>query len=168
MTLAAPPVPVYELADAHAHATLARSPIAWGDACRPFMGEEELRVLGDPEFPGIEGLPIRPRVATASIIALPTDNLARQGRRNGFVAEVARLPTFRDLAARTLTNSATPFPVRLPVFCRPIPAPHCAAVYCGAACSAPALKYQPTQEISMNKAHVLLFSALAFAAPAWG
>jgi lysophospholipase L1-like esterase len=30
------------------------------------------------------------------------------------------------------------------------------------------LKYHPTKEISMDYAHVLLFSALAFAAPAWG
>ena len=26
--------------------------IAWVDACCPFLGEEELRALGDPEFPG--------------------------------------------------------------------------------------------------------------------
>jgi hypothetical protein len=45
--------------------------IAWVDACCPFMGEEELRALGDPDFPGIEGLPIRPRVATAPIIERP-------------------------------------------------------------------------------------------------
>ncbi len=31
------------------------------------------------------------------------------GRRNWFVAEVVRLPTFRELAARILTNSATTF-----------------------------------------------------------
>ena len=36
--------------------------IAWVDACCPFLGEEELRALGDPNFPGIERLPIRPRV----------------------------------------------------------------------------------------------------------
>jgi hypothetical protein len=45
--------------------------IAWVDACCPFMGDEELRALGDPAFPGIDGLPIRPRVATAPIIARP-------------------------------------------------------------------------------------------------
>ena len=28
--------------------------IAWVDACCPFMGDEELRALGDPEFAGIE------------------------------------------------------------------------------------------------------------------
>ena len=45
--------------------------IAWVDACCPFMGEEELRALGDPDFPGIERLPIRPRVATAPVIERP-------------------------------------------------------------------------------------------------
>jgi hypothetical protein len=45
--------------------------IAWVDACCPFMGDEELRALGDPEFAGIERLPIRPRVATAPIIDRP-------------------------------------------------------------------------------------------------
>ncbi len=45
--------------------------IAWVDACCPFMGEEELRALGDPSFPGIERLPIRPRVASAPVIERP-------------------------------------------------------------------------------------------------
>jgi hypothetical protein len=45
--------------------------IAWVDACCPFLGEEELRALGDPDFPGIEKLPIRPRVASAPIIERP-------------------------------------------------------------------------------------------------
>jgi hypothetical protein len=45
--------------------------IAWVDACCPFMGEEELRAQGDPAFPGIERLPIRPRVATAPVIERP-------------------------------------------------------------------------------------------------
>ena len=45
--------------------------IAWIDACCPFMGEEEVRGLGDPDFPGIERLPIRPRVATAPVIDRP-------------------------------------------------------------------------------------------------
>ncbi len=44
---------------------------AWVDACCPFMGEEELRALGDPDFPGIERLPVRPRVATAPVIERP-------------------------------------------------------------------------------------------------
>ncbi len=45
--------------------------IAWVDACCPFMGEEELRALGDPDFPGIERLPIRPRVASAPVVERP-------------------------------------------------------------------------------------------------
>ena len=45
--------------------------IAWVDACCPFMGDEELRAPGDPDFPGIERLPIRPRVATAPVIERP-------------------------------------------------------------------------------------------------
>ena len=32
---------------------------------------QELEVLGDPDFPGIERLPIRPRVATAPIVERP-------------------------------------------------------------------------------------------------
>jgi hypothetical protein len=45
--------------------------IAWVDACCPYMGEKEVREVGDPEFPGIERLPIRPRVATAPVIDRP-------------------------------------------------------------------------------------------------
>jgi hypothetical protein len=45
--------------------------IAWVDACCPYFGEEEIRALGDPDFPGIERLPIRPRVATAPHIERP-------------------------------------------------------------------------------------------------
>ncbi len=45
--------------------------IAWVDACCPFMGEPEIRALGDPDFPGIEDLPIRPRVASAPRIERP-------------------------------------------------------------------------------------------------
>ena len=45
--------------------------IAWVDACCPYMGEEEVRAQGDPDFPGIERLPIRPRVGTAPVIDRP-------------------------------------------------------------------------------------------------
>ena len=45
--------------------------IAWVDADSPFMGERELRALGDPEFAGIDQLPIRPRVKTAPVIERP-------------------------------------------------------------------------------------------------
>ncbi len=44
---------------------------AWVDANCPYMGDEELRALGDPDFPGIEKLPIRPRVKTAPAIERP-------------------------------------------------------------------------------------------------
>ena len=45
--------------------------IAWVDACCPFRGEPEIRALDDPDFPGIEKLPIRPRVRTAPRIQRP-------------------------------------------------------------------------------------------------
>jgi hypothetical protein len=45
--------------------------IAWVDANCPFLGEEEVRVLADPEFSGIEKLPIRPRLKTAPVIERP-------------------------------------------------------------------------------------------------
>jgi len=45
--------------------------IAWVDACCPFMGEPEVRALGDPEFVGIDELPIRPRVRTAPVVERP-------------------------------------------------------------------------------------------------
>ena len=45
--------------------------IAWVDANCPFMGDEEVRALGDPNFPGIERLPIRPRVSTAPVVERP-------------------------------------------------------------------------------------------------
>jgi hypothetical protein len=57
--------------DAQADSLSLRRLIAWVDACCPFMGDEELRALGDPDFPGIETLPVRPRVATAPVIERP-------------------------------------------------------------------------------------------------
>ena len=45
--------------------------IAWVDSCCVYLGEPEVRALGDPDFPGIERLPIRPRVATAPVIERP-------------------------------------------------------------------------------------------------
>jgi hypothetical protein len=35
------------------------------------MGEEEVRCLDDPDFAGIELLPIRPRVRTAPVVERP-------------------------------------------------------------------------------------------------
>jgi len=45
--------------------------IAWVDACCPFLGEEELRAMNDPEFASIEQLPVRPRMKTAPVIDRP-------------------------------------------------------------------------------------------------
>jgi hypothetical protein len=45
--------------------------IAWVDACCPYMGDPEVRALGDPDFAGIERLPIRPRVKTAPVVERP-------------------------------------------------------------------------------------------------
>ena len=45
--------------------------MAWVDANCPFLGDEELRQVGDPDFPGIDELPVRPRVRTAPIIQRP-------------------------------------------------------------------------------------------------
>lgn len=45
--------------------------IAWVDSCCVYRGEPEVRALGDPDFPGIDRLPIRPRVATAPVIERP-------------------------------------------------------------------------------------------------
>jgi len=45
--------------------------LAWVDANCPYVGEEELRTMDDPVFPGIDELPIRPRVKTALVISRP-------------------------------------------------------------------------------------------------
>jgi len=45
--------------------------IAWVDANCPYAGEEEIRALPDPAFPGIDRLPIRPRVRTAPVVQRP-------------------------------------------------------------------------------------------------
>jgi hypothetical protein len=45
--------------------------IAWVDANCPFLGEEEIRAMPDPEFAGIEALPIRPRLRTAPVVERP-------------------------------------------------------------------------------------------------
>jgi hypothetical protein len=51
--------------------TSLRRLIAWVDACCPFMGEEEVRAIEDPDFEGIDLLPIRPRVKTAIVVERP-------------------------------------------------------------------------------------------------
>ena len=45
--------------------------IAWVDACCPYRGDKEIRALPDPDFAGIERLPIRPRVRTAPRVQRP-------------------------------------------------------------------------------------------------
>ena len=45
--------------------------IAWIDANCPYLGEEEIRAMEDPNFPGIEKLSIRPRVKSAPVVARP-------------------------------------------------------------------------------------------------
>jgi hypothetical protein len=45
--------------------------IAWVDANCPYLGEEEVRAMADPEFEGIDRLPIRPRLKTAPVIERP-------------------------------------------------------------------------------------------------
>jgi hypothetical protein len=43
----------------------------WVDANSPYLGAEEIHRMEDPEFPGIELLPIRPRLRTAPVVARP-------------------------------------------------------------------------------------------------
>ncbi|MBN1854125.1 MAG: hypothetical protein JW829_15465, partial [Pirellulales bacterium] len=45
--------------------------IGWIDANCPYRGDDEIRALADPSFPGIDALPIRPRTKTAPIIHRP-------------------------------------------------------------------------------------------------
>ena len=45
--------------------------IGWVDANCPYRGEEQIRAIPDPEFAGIESLPIRPRTKTAPDIPRP-------------------------------------------------------------------------------------------------
>lgn len=45
--------------------------IAWIDAMCPFLGDEEIREIPDPEFQGIDWLAVRPRIRTAPRITRP-------------------------------------------------------------------------------------------------
>ena len=45
--------------------------IAWVDTNCPYRGEPEIRAIPDPDFPGIEALPIRPRTRTAPVVERP-------------------------------------------------------------------------------------------------
>ena len=48
-----------------------RKLIGWVDANCPYRGDEEIRAIPDPEFAGIDALPIRPRTQTAPHIPRP-------------------------------------------------------------------------------------------------
>jgi len=45
--------------------------IAWVDAMCPYLGDEEVRQIPDPQFQGVDWLAIRPRIATAPRIPHP-------------------------------------------------------------------------------------------------
>ncbi|MBI2925922.1 MAG: hypothetical protein HYY24_09485 [Verrucomicrobia bacterium] len=45
--------------------------IGWVDANCPYRGDEDVRALPDPEFAGIDELPVRPRTKTAPVSARP-------------------------------------------------------------------------------------------------
>jgi len=45
--------------------------IVWVDAMCPWRGEEEVRALPDPVFPGVDWLAVRPRIHTAPRIPRP-------------------------------------------------------------------------------------------------
>lgn len=45
--------------------------IAWVDAMCPYMGDDEIRQIPDPVFQGVDWLAVRPKVASAPIIARP-------------------------------------------------------------------------------------------------
>lgn len=45
--------------------------ICWVDAMCPYLGEEEVRQIPDPQFQGVDWLAIRPRIATAPVIPRP-------------------------------------------------------------------------------------------------
>ena len=45
--------------------------IGWVDANCPYRGDEEIRAIPDPDFAGIETLPIRPRTKTAPDVPRP-------------------------------------------------------------------------------------------------
>jgi hypothetical protein len=45
--------------------------IAWVDANCPYRGDEEVRAIADPAFPGVENLPIPPLLKSAPVIVRP-------------------------------------------------------------------------------------------------
>jgi len=45
--------------------------IAWVDAMCPYLGDEEIRQIPDPVFQGVDWLAVRPKIASAPVIARP-------------------------------------------------------------------------------------------------
>ncbi len=45
--------------------------IAWVDAMCPYNGDEEVRMIDDPVFQGVDWLAVRPRIKTAPRIIRP-------------------------------------------------------------------------------------------------
>jgi hypothetical protein len=45
--------------------------IAWVDANCPYKGEEEVRAMPDPDYPGFARLGVRPKCANAPVISRP-------------------------------------------------------------------------------------------------
>lgn len=52
-------------------ATSLRRLMVWVDAMCPYLGEEEIREIPDPDFQGIDWLAVRPRVRTAPSVSRP-------------------------------------------------------------------------------------------------
>ncbi len=69
--------PLIELAGSGEHYESKVDPIslrrlnAWVDANCPYLGLEEILAMADPEFAGIEQLPIRPRIKSAPVVQRP-------------------------------------------------------------------------------------------------
>ena len=57
--------------DVKLDSTTLRQLIGWVDANCPYRGDEEIRAIADPDFPGIETLPVRPRTKTAPLVERP-------------------------------------------------------------------------------------------------
>jgi hypothetical protein len=45
--------------------------IAWVDTMCPYLGDEEIRAIPDPEFQGVDWLAVRPRIHTARDVIRP-------------------------------------------------------------------------------------------------
>jgi len=69
--------PLIELASSGEHYQVRVDPInlrrliVWVDAMCPYRGDEEVRAIDDPDFQGIDWLPVRPRIKTAPRVSRP-------------------------------------------------------------------------------------------------